>query len=149
MGAGEGNFRRGAGEFLIRYRDGYKYQLAATYEVGIEIRPALAIHAEFVALEPDGLLTIGRGYSWDGPSGPAIDTKNFMRGSLVHDALYQLLREGLLEPALREAADRILQRMCIEDGMSKLRAWWVYTGVRFGGGLSADPANDKLILTAP
>jgi len=46
--------------------------------------------------DSDGGLLIKAGYSWDGPSGSAIDTKNFMQGSLVHDALYQLLRENIL-----------------------------------------------------
>jgi hypothetical protein len=134
---------------VIQYRAGYEYQLAASYEVGIEIRPPMSIRTEHVALEPDGLLTIRAGYAWDGPSGPAIDTKNFMRGSLVHDALYQLMREGHLGQDLREAADRILQRICREDGMSALRAWWVYQGVRFGGGPSADPLSVNPILVAP
>lgn len=134
---------------MIRYRAGYEYQLAATYAVATGIRPAAPIRTEYVALDSDGLLTIGAGYAWDGPSGPAIDTKNFMRGSLVHDALYQLLREGHLAPQLREPADRLLQRLCREDGMSGLRAWWVYQGVRFGGGPAADPANDNPVLVAP
>ena len=44
-------------------------------------------------------------------------------GSLLHDALYQLMREGLLDHTLhREAADRILQSLCREDGMTALRA---------------------------
>ena len=45
----------------------------------------------------------------DGPSGPAIDTKNFMRASLVHDALYQLMRLGTLDKSRRQYADRLLQ----------------------------------------
>jgi len=68
-----------------------------------------------------------KGYAPDGPSGPTLDTANFMRGSLVHDTLYQLMREGLLNHNLpREAADRILQSLYREDGMLALRAWWVY-----------------------
>jgi hypothetical protein len=30
-------------------------------------------------------LNILEEYCWDGASGPAIDTQNFMRGSLLHD----------------------------------------------------------------
>jgi Protein of unknown function (DUF1353) len=73
-----------------------------------------------------------------------------MRGSLVHDALYQLMRERHLDKEThREFADRLLQAMCKEDGMTDLRAWWVYQGVRFGGDPFADPANDKPIVRAP
>ena len=73
-----------------------------------------------------------------------------MRGSLVHDALYQLMRLEHLDKDLhREPSDRLLQQMCREDGMSALRAWWVYQGVRLGGNPAADPSNRKPIIKAP
>lgn len=78
-------------------------------------------------------LHISRGYCWDGPSGPTIDTENFMRGSLVHDALYQLMREHSFYRQWRDDADQILKRICLEDGMSKVRAAWVYWGVKTWG----------------
>ncbi len=47
------------------------------------------------------------------PNGPTIETKTFMRASLVHDALYQLMREEHLElhalawiPTMQDSADR-------------------------------------------
>jgi hypothetical protein len=134
----------------ICYRAGYSYQLADDYRVQIAIRPAAFIRTEYIRLDIDGMLTVCEGYAWDGPSGPTIDTKNFMRGSLVHDALYQLMREKHLDHAThREIADRELARICKEDGMTSIRAWWVYQGVRFGGGPAADPVNDNPVLTAP
>jgi len=134
----------------IQYKAGYKYQLKADYEVAITIKPDAAVDIAFLALTTDGTLTIRAGYAWDGPSGPTVDTLNFMRGSLVHDALYQLMRERHLNEAKhRDAADRLLQRHCIEDGMSAARAWWVYQGVHRFGKPSADPANDKPIVRAP
>ena len=136
---------------MILYRAGYAYQLAEDYAVAVPpaLRPASHIATEYISLTTVGLLILLRGYAWDGPSGPAIDTPNFMRGSLVHDALYQLLREGHLAPACREAADMFLRDLCLEDGMWRIRAWWVYRGVRLGGGPSADPDNAKPILEAP
>lgn len=77
----------------ITYDGGYKYQLKETYTEAVEIRPAAPIKSEYVALDPDGNLTIHGGYAWDSPSGPTIDSLNSMRGSLVHDALYQLMRD--------------------------------------------------------
>jgi len=123
-------------EEIIWYRSGYKYQLAKDYVTTVAIVGRTATSA-FIALAEDGQLQIVRGYAWDGPSGPAVDTKNFMRGSLVHDALYQLMREGLLSPDYRAVADRELKRICLEDGMSRLRAWWVYTAVKSFGGPSS------------
>lgn len=134
----------------IAYKAGYKYQLKEEYVARIEIKPGALIDTEYLALTPEGMLTVRKGYAWDGPSGPTIDTLNFMRGSLVHDALYQLMREHHLDKdQYRETADRLLQKICQEDGMSALRAWWVYQGVRLGGDPAADPANDKPLIRAP
>ena len=134
----------------IAYREGYKYQLNQSYSIQTEIKPKAAVDTEYLSLTLDGRLTVKEGYAWDGPSGPTIDTLNFMRGSLVHDALYQLMRERFLEhDTYREPADRLLQTLCKEDGMSTIRAWGVYHGVRLGGGPSADPANDKPVVRAP
>lgn len=134
----------------IAYRKGYKYQIVSDYEVTIPILPAQDIDTDYIKLSAHGVLKLKKGYAWDGPSGPTIDTPNFMRGSLVHDALYQLMRERHLEKDLfREPADRLLREMCQEDGMSAMRAWWVYSGVRLGGDPAADPANDKQTHHAP
>jgi hypothetical protein len=114
----------------ITYKSGYKYQIKESYSVTIPIKPAENIASEFISLTTAGKLSIKSGYAWDGPSGPTIDTLNFMRGSLVHDALYQLLRERHLDMEIhRKDADRLLQQICKEDGMSSIRAWWVYQGV--------------------
>ncbi|OHD24880.1 MAG: hypothetical protein A2Y38_16240 [Spirochaetes bacterium GWB1_59_5] len=133
---------------VIKYRDGYRYQLAEGYAVQTAIFPPRHIATDFIILATNGMLIINGGYAWDGPSGPSFDSKNFMRGSLVHDALYQLMREGKLSERWREMADRKLQRICIEDGMWKIRAWWVYRAVRDFGGSSAAVCK-QTILEAP
>ena len=134
----------------IKYRSGYKYQLSEELRVKVSVVPVQGIDTEFVRLDTQGMLRLKKGYAWDGPSGPTFDTKNFMRGSLVHDALYQLMRNRRLSKVRwREEADRELKRMCIEDGMSGIRAAWVHRGVRFGGGPAADPASAKEIHRAP
>jgi hypothetical protein len=117
----------------MKYRMGYKYQLETTekYDTGIKGSPALC--EPFLELFANGKLVILRGYAWDGPSGPSFDTHNFMRGSLVHDALYQLMGRGNLSTGYKEKADRLLQQICIEDGMCSFRAWYVYQAVRFFG----------------
>ena len=134
----------------IAYKGGYKYQLKESYAVRIPVIPAAAIHTEYVSLETTGDLSLKEGYAWDGPSGPTIDTLTFMRGSLVHDALYQLMREGYLDHTVyREAADRTLRDICKEDGMWSVRAWWVYQGVRLFADPAADPADDRPLRYAP
>ncbi|MBS3964078.1 MAG: hypothetical protein KGZ80_06210 [Methylomonas sp.] len=135
----------------IAYRGGYKYQLKQHYSLPQSaILPDRPVDTAFIALDASGVLLIRAGYAWDGPSGPTIDTKNFMRGSLVHDALYQLMREGHLDlVAHRDPADRLLQTLCIEDGMSRIRAWWVYEAVKRFGKPSASPAQNHPMEWAP
>jgi hypothetical protein len=134
----------------ISYKGGYKYQLQANCSVAIDIRPPSSIQTKYISLDTNGLLTLREGYAWDGPSGPTLDTSSFMRGSLVHDALYQLMREKYLDhDTYRAAADRTLQAVCREDGMWKVRAWWAYQGVRFFGRPAADPADERPTTYAP
>jgi len=134
----------------IQYRSGYKYQLRDSHIDTVSVTPDADIVTEYIRLTTDGTLTLKSGYAWDGPSGPTLDTRNFMRGSLVHDALYQLMRsEDLDRNDWREEADRELRRMCREDGMSPIRAWWVYEAVRRFGDPSASPDNKRPTYTAP
>jgi len=135
----------------IKYKQGYKYQLAENYTIATDIFPPELITDDgFITLQPDGTLTIHKGYAWDGPSGPTIDGPSFMRGSLVHDALYQLMRGGYLDPEkYRELADLLLFELCVEDGMPKVAAWIVFKGVRLAGELFAAPSFKKPILNAP
>ncbi len=134
----------------ISYKKGYKYQIVESHEVDIDVVPPQDIISDYIRLTADGRLGLRKGYAWDGPSGPTFDTLNFMRGSLVHDALYQLMREEYLDKEMyRQPADRLLRYMCRQDGMSWIRAWWVYAGLRIGGGPAADPANKKPVTRAP
>lgn len=118
----------------IQYKSGYKYQLTKSYTVDIEIKPPVAIElGRWIRLCPSGSLYIADGYAWDGASGPAIDTKTIMRGALVHDALYQLMREKLLSTDYFYSANRVLHTICLEDGMHWLRAWYVKRAVDIWG----------------
>jgi hypothetical protein len=136
----------------IAYKKGYKYQLNVGYSTDTSIRPDedVSSSGNYVTLTKDGKLTLKEGYAWDGPSGPTIDTPNFMRGSLVHDAFYQLMREEKLDRNVyREKADRLLQEMCIQDGMTTIRAWWVYQGVARFAESASHPRNRKEVIKAP
>jgi len=134
----------------IVYRRKYKYRLFDDYITQLPFKVSIDIITPFVTLSRSGALIIKEGYSWDGPSGPTFDTDNFMRGSLVHDALYELMRANLLNHEIyRIKIDTVLFQMCLEDGMNWLRAWWVYRGVRWGGHAVADPQYVKPLLRSP
>lgn len=145
---------------MIKYRKGgYKYQLAEDCRtlVGKHLCTSIDevrgfVSCPFVKLYRGGALEIQAGYAWDGPSGPTIDTLNFMEGSMVHDALYQLIRAKLIpnvDDIERHAADAELEHHNKAAGMSWLRRKWVNLGVRTFASFAADPANKRKVITTP
>ena len=127
----------------------FKYQLVENFSIQTDILGYEISVPKFIKLDRLGTLYIYTGYAWDGASGIAIDTKNFMRGSLVHDALYQLMRWGLLPHKYKIVADKLLIKVCHEDGMSKIRCTWVYLGVKYGGGPSTKKTHKRKVYQAP
>ena len=136
---------------FIQYKNRrrYKYTLFDDYRHETGITPLHAITTRFIDLDMSGMLTIKKNYAWDGASGPVLDTKRIMRGSLVHDALYQLMRDGYLPATFRATADLELHRLCREDGMSKFRAWYVLCAVRKFADFAASPESRKPVSEAP
>jgi len=151
----------------IAYRSGYKYQLAVNYLVALPQFNGLIqseIKTKYISLTKYGdtwVLVILAGYAWDGATG-AFD---FMRPSLVHDALYQLMRMGfLVEETHRIVADQILRETFLEDRdavieasghfvyvrkkAARVRAGYIYIAVRqfAKGAATSDP---KEIQYAP
>ena len=75
-----------------------------------------------------------------------------MEGSLVHDALYQLIRAGLIPNAdgiERHAADAELLHHNKAAGMSWYRRLWVNLGVRVFASFAASPKNKRKVYTTP
>ncbi len=134
---------------IIYYKGGYKYQLQGDVSLplfGYWERVDLSL--DYVKLKNNALHIKG-GYAWDGLSGPTKDTENSMRGSLVHDALYQLMRSGRISRNRREDADKELRNYCKLDGMSSFRAWYVYRAVRMFGEKHTKFSEIKKIYSAP
>ena len=114
----------------------FKYKIIKPYEIYTKIKNHF-VQSSFIVLHKDGTLLFQRNYTWDGPSGPALDTPNFMRGSLVHDGLYQLIREKHLNIYRKKYADKLLRDICLEDGMNIFRAYYVYYAVKWFGTYAA------------
>ncbi len=128
----------------ISYRklNGYKYELARDYCHSTEIQ-GYEILTPFLAIDKTGLLFIKKGYAWDGASGPTFDSKCTIRGSLIHDSIYQLIRLKLLPHICKQVADNLLHDICVEDGMSNLRADIWLKMVRLFGDGSCEPGSDN------
>lgn len=135
----------------LRYRDGYKYQVADRWSVVLPItgQAFRVVDSEgyvLAELSECGRLTVHAGYAWDGASGPTIDTRSTMRGSLAHDVLYQAMRDGSLPQECRQVADRILRDLCEQDGMTWVRANIWERAVRwFAGGAAKRQKSAPLV----
>jgi len=122
--------------FEYRSISGYKYQLTADFVYKTSIHRMFSTEDEWIKLENDGTILIAKGYAWDGCSGPTWDDKYNMKAGLVHDALYQMLEEGLLEINYRGEVDREFRKILKSEGMSSWRAWYYYKAVRMFGARS-------------
>jgi len=133
----------------VNYRSGYKYQLAKTEFLKTSFRPETNIYTTRIKLYTDGELVVMEGYSYDGPSGPVIDRKTNMRAALGHDALYQLMRMGLLSHRNWRRADHDFGKWLKEDGAWSITVKIDLLGLEIAGGRSAHPKNRKKIHEAP
>jgi hypothetical protein len=130
---------------VVHYKKGYKYQLVQAFKIQTTVKPPLDVHTDWIDLTKDGMLTLAPGYAWNGPNWPAIDTETFRRGSLVHDALYQLIADMKISTSMRAGADHMLRTVCVDSGMWPPRAWWVWAGVRIFGRKYATAINPTLV----
>ena len=96
----------------MRYHDtrGYKYTVAEQFKCYLDLFSDISIATEHFIIR-HGLLYVKEGYAWDGPSGPTWDTPCTMVPSLVHDVLYQAIREGLISSSRRFDADLTFYRL--------------------------------------
>ena len=129
----------------IKYRSGYKYQLASDVTGQTPIKPEREVDTEFIKLSVDGFIFIKSGYAWDGAS-LVRDTKSAMTASLVHDCFYQLIRQGYLPDSLKLEADLLFYETLRSKGMWVVRAKAWLAGLRI---VSSHHQKPKEVYTAP
>ena len=113
----------------LYYHGGYKYQTTRPFVIKTTIKPARNIETDWILLRTDGMLFFTKGYAWDGPSGPTIDTDSWMIPSLVHDGLCQLVSMGLLAKSWLTDIHLLMYRLCIRYKMLRARAWYSWKAV--------------------
>ena len=128
----------------MRYKSGYRYvsQEAVVVDVGAELH--VPLQAPLASIAAETLCVMSR-YAWDGASFTPFKwfgtPKPWLTPSLVHDALYQLIREGLMDRSYRAAADRLFRTMLIERGVWRWMAWVAYWSVRVFGNFAVRKTN--------
>jgi len=131
----------------VRYKSGYKYQVTSYPGVMTGIL-GYDITGKFFTLRKNGKLTALPGYAWDGATW-CPDVRSILRGSLFHDIIAQMLRMELIPSMYRITGDRLLKKMCIDDGMWRWAAYIIYSAVRLAGKSSTHPNNKRQEFTAP
>lgn len=116
----------------MKYTSGYKYQLHESITLQTTVKGHY-IKTAWIELMPSGAIHLRAGYAWDGAT-KAFDTRDFMRASAAHDALYQLIGLGHLPASCRIEADKTLVEIAKVAGMWWWRRQYVYLAVRWGGG---------------
>jgi hypothetical protein len=116
----------------VVYKKGYKYQLKQLFMFQTGITGSASGSNYWCGLSANGVLTANDGYAWDGVTS-AFDTKASLRASLVHDVLYQLIREGKLPSSMKKDADEEFYRICVQDGVWSVRAKYMWLAVRLFG----------------
>ena len=122
---------------------GYRYRVAEPVDIKLVGIFEPHVEHDWFILD-NGCLRIKEGYMWDGTSGPTIQTNGTRLAGLVHDALYQCIREGYLTPEYKDLADQQLRHLIATYRRSKwaghflapwrsFRGWYFYWGVRLFG----------------
>ena len=134
----------------MAYVKGFKYQLHEEISFIIpELAPYAPIVLDYIEVREGGELVLKKGLASDGASGPTYDTPSSMRGAFVHDALYKLMRLGLIPRSFRQKADRIITILCKMDGMYGWRAESWYKFLRWFGHKAVQASSRRKIRYAP
>jgi len=120
---------------MIKYRKlrKYKYQVMETTQIVLPYNFKVQIEMAWVTLRND-VLTIKKAYCCDGAT-CFPDFKWIMLPSVVHDALCQLIRVGLLDEKNKVHADRVLRDLCrerLKKGMKKMADAVFFSVQKFG-----------------
>lgn len=122
---------------VMKYTAGWKYKTEEDIEVTVpEMGLVSAEHTLYILLLSREL-RISKSYAWNGASFVLFKwfgtPESWMVPSLIHDALYQLMRESKLTPTYRRTVDGIFYRLLRERGVSWVVAIVAYWAVRLGG----------------
>lgn len=122
---------------MLPYKEGYRYQTQAFFYFMLsEIFRGVDITAPYARLF-GGQLNIMERYAWDGASFFLFTwfgtPKAWLLASLIHDVLYQLMQDGLLDLSYRKHADTLFYHILRAHGVNVVFAYLAYLAVKFCG----------------
>lgn len=123
----------------------YKYKFKVEENFSIKLPYKIPDFEHQYASSKDSILSVKRGYAWDGASGPIINTRDTLVGSLVHDVLYQAMRLNLIKSNKenKKTADKIFFEILKMHGVNSIRRKVWYLAVRLFGKKSTKGLQDN------
>ena len=123
----------------------YKYKFKVEENFSIELPFKIPDFVHPYASSKDGILSVKKGYAWDGASGPIINTRDTLVASLVHDVLYQAMRLNLIKSSKenRMIADKNFFEILKMNGVNSIRRKVWYFAVRLFGKKSTIKIQDN------
>lgn len=123
----------------------YKYKFKVEENFSIELPFKIPDFVHPYASLKDGILSVKRGYAWDGASGPVINTRDTLVASLVHDVLYQAMRLNLIKSSEenKKITDKNFFEILKMNGVNSIRRKVWYFAVRFFGKKSTKSLQDN------
>ena len=123
----------------------YKYKFKVEENFSIELPFKIPDFEQPYASSKDGILSVKKGYAWDGASGPIINTRDTLVASLVHDVLYQAMRLNLIKSSKenRKIADKNFFEILKMNGVNSIRRKVWYLAVRIFGKKSTIKIQDN------
>ena len=126
----------------------YKYKFKVEENFSIELPFKIPDFEHPYASSKDSILSVKKGYAWDGASGPIINTRDTLVASLVHDVLYQAMRLNLIKSSKenRMIADKNFFEILKMNGVNSIRRKVWYFAVKLFGKKSTIKIqeNDKV-----
>ena len=140
----------------MKYQKVQGFRVVEAWSYQTDIATDRTIETQYVDLI-EGLLVMKPGFCFEGSiPGPrwfakllGFIGKKSKRGYCGHDAVYDLIKNGLLEPFWKEAADALMHEIHLKDKMSRPAAKIVYRSVVAFADFAIDPANRSKMMTAP
>lgn len=117
------------------------WQLDRNVSIALPVELPSFKHKCFSFDNTTSILTVKRGYFFDGASGPVRDTQKTMVPALPHDVFYHAMRDKLLPLKYKRAVDKLFVKMCVDRGRSKLLAKTYLKGLKWFGGRSCVPGS--------
>jgi hypothetical protein len=113
----------------ILYRDiGGAKQLCSKFVFSLPKNTETYFKHGFITVRGQ-ICEVHEGYTWDGASGPTIDTVDSVCASLGHDVMYELMGQNLISQDQKAGADFWFYERLIKDGMIQFRALYWYKAV--------------------